>query len=130
MSARTCPGHCCVAFYLEAPHDRLDEIRTELTDGEQIADMVIPLSLAEANARLERFGADREYGSDCEGFIYTCRHFDDATRLCRIYADRPEMCREYPYARGCEFECDYCAPADVVAKWKRMQNGASARGTR
>ena len=119
MSEPTCPGHCCVAFYLPAPHERVDDIRTGMRDGEQIAEMVIPLSVAEANERLERFGSDREYGRDSEGFVYTCRNFDDETRLCRIYADRPEMCRDYPYAgeAGCEYECGYCSPADVIGKW-------------
>src|SRR5690242_2165758 len=63
----TCPGHCCVAFYLPAHHERVAAIRGELTDGDQIAEMIIPLSLAEANERLDRFGADREYGAENEG---------------------------------------------------------------
>jgi Fe-S-cluster containining protein len=118
-SARTCPGHCCVAFYLPTPHDRMEEIRTSMRDGDQIADMVIPLSLEEANERLERFGSNREYEPDAEGHVYTCRNFDEATRLCTIYAERPEMCRDYPYASdgGCEYECGYCSSADVVGKW-------------
>lgn len=116
---RTCPGHCCVAFYLPVPHGRAEEIRDELRDGEVIADMVVPLSLAEANERLERFGADREYGPESEGHVYTCRHFDDETRLCTIYEQRPEMCRDYPYGHdgGCEYECGYCAPVEVRGKW-------------
>jgi Fe-S-cluster containining protein len=115
----TCPGHCCVAFYLPTPHDRVAEMADEMKDGEMIADMVIPLTLSEANERLERFGAGREYEPASEGHVYTCRHFDDETRLCTIYEQRPEMCRDYPYAQagGCEYECGYCAPAPVVAKW-------------
>jgi Fe-S-cluster containining protein len=108
-----------VAFYLELPHDRVDEIRGTMRDGDQIADMVVPLSLAEANERLERFGADRMYEPDAEGHLYTCRHFDDATRLCTIYEQRPEMCRDYPYAcgGGCEYECGYESAPEVVGKW-------------
>jgi Fe-S-cluster containining protein len=80
-------------------------------DGEVIADMVIPLSVAQANERLERFGSDREYLPRWEGHVYTCRHFDDRTRLCTIYEERPEMCRDYPYGRngGCEYGCGYRA---------------------
>lgn len=116
--ARTCPGHCCVAFYLPTSHDRVEDIREEVRDGEVIADMVIPLSLSEANERLERFGADREYTSESEGHVYTCRHFDDETRLCTIYERRPEMCRDFPYdAGGCEYGCGYCASLDVLGKW-------------
>jgi Fe-S-cluster containining protein len=109
-----------VAFYLSTPHDRVDDLRTSMYDGEQIADMVIPLTVAEANTRLERFGSDREYGRDSEGYVYTCRNLDERTRLCKIYEERPQMCRDYPYARdgGCEYECDYCSPPDVVGKWE------------
>ena len=106
-----------MAFSLDVPHDRADEIRDRMEDGEQIADMVVPLSVAEANERLERFGADREYERDAEGFVYMCRNFDEATGLCTIYDQRPQMCRDYPYARGCEYECGYCSSADVVGKW-------------
>jgi Fe-S-cluster containining protein len=116
---RTCPGHCCVAFYLPTPHDRVEEIAEGMRDGEVIAEMVIPLTVSEANERLERFGSGREYRKDSEGHVYTCRHFDDESRLCTIYEQRPEMCRDYPYGHdgGCEYECGYCAPLPVVAKW-------------
>lgn len=114
----TCPGHCCVAFYLATPHDRIDELRSETRDGEQIAEMVIPLTVAEANERLERFGAGREYERSAEGHVYMCRNFDEATRLCRIYEERPEMCRDYPYTcEGCEYECGFRSASDVVGKW-------------
>ena len=117
MVDRTCPGHCCVAFYLAAPHDSLAEIRDGMRDGDQIADMVIPLSLDEANERLARFGSDRQYGPESEGYVYTCRNFDDETRLCTIYDKRPEMCRDYPYANECEFQCGCRSTADVIGKW-------------
>jgi Fe-S-cluster containining protein len=104
-----------VAFYLDTPHDRVDEMRSSIRDGEVIAAMVVPLSLAEANDRLERFGTDRMYEDDCEGHVYTCRNFDESTRLCKIYEDRPEMCRAYPAscAGGCEFSCGYAADSSV-----------------
>ena len=100
-----------MAFYLATPHDRVDEMRTSVRDGEQIAAMAMPLSVAEANDRLERFGSDRMYEEDCEGHVYTCRNFDEATRLCRIYEQRPEMCRAYPASceGGCEYSCGYLA---------------------
>jgi Fe-S-cluster containining protein len=120
---RTCPGHCCVAFYLPTSHDRVEEMREGMRDGGVIAEMVIPLSLSEANERLERFGSDREYGPESEGHVYTCRHFDDETRLCTIYEQRPEMCRDFPYAEdgGCEYGCGYCAPPATLAKWTLLK---------
>lgn len=100
-----------MAFYLDTPHDRLGEIRDTWIDGEVIASMVVPLSLAEANERLERFGTDRMYEDDCDGHVYACRNFDEATRLCTIYERRPGMCRAYPgsCAGGCEYSCGYVA---------------------
>jgi Fe-S-cluster containining protein len=108
-----------VAFYLETPHERVDEMRDSMRDGERIAGMVVPLSVAEANERLERFGADRMYEADCEGHVYACRNFDERTRLCKIYDERPEMCHVYPAScdGGCEYSCGYVAPPDVVGKW-------------
>lgn len=38
--------------------------------------------------------------------MYTCRHHGAATGDCRIYAERPRMCRDYPYGRaGQQPEC-------------------------
>lgn len=95
-----------------------------MRDGEQIAAMVVPLSVAEANERLERFGADRMYEDDCEGHVYMCRNFDEQTRLCTIYDERPEMCRVYPAScdGGCEYECGYVPPTDVIGKWALLSS--------
>lgn len=30
---------------------------------------------------------------------FTCWHHDAATGDCRIYADRPRMCRDFPYGQ-------------------------------
>ena len=108
-----------MAFYLDTPHERVEDMRESMRDGERIAAMVVPLSVVEANERLERFGSDRMYEPDCEGHVYTCRHFDDDTRLCTAYDERPEMCRVYPAScdGGCEYGCGYVAPPEVSAKW-------------
>jgi len=34
-------------------------------------------------------------------FHYTCKNFDVETRLCKIYEDRPEFCKEYPNRKKC-----------------------------
>jgi Fe-S-cluster containining protein len=31
-------------------------------------------------------------------FVFTCTHFDEATRLCDSYGSRPGLCRDYPRA--------------------------------
>jgi Fe-S-cluster containining protein len=73
-----------------------------------ITGMVIPLTPKEANERLERFGSAMRFRwADNRGHLFTCRHWDEQTRLCRVYERRPEMCRGYPYERPCEHGCDH-----------------------
>ena len=38
---------------------------------------------------------------------YSCKHWDTETRLCRIYEQRPQMCRDYPEP-GSKV-CGWCA---------------------
>lgn len=78
-----------------------------LRDDRYIADMLIPLTPEEADARLDRLGistlrfADWHYKESAE--LFTCRHWDETTRLCTAYESRPAMCSEYPYERPCEW---------------------------
>jgi len=57
---------------------------------------------------------------------YTCRHFDTETRKCGIYADRPDMCRGYPWydrepkqdafmPEQCSFQADLRKRLPIVA---------------
>jgi Fe-S-cluster containining protein len=76
-------------------------------DGEKIADMLIPLTPKEARERYERFSGKTTtaYRWKNRGHHFTCRHWDEETRLCRIYEDRPQMCRDYPYGQECQHGC-------------------------
>ena len=38
------------------------------------------------------------------GYYYTCKHFSAATGDCTIYERRPQVCRDFPYGRPCEFK--------------------------
>ena len=72
-----------------------EERKAGIVDGEFIADMVIPLQ------------------TDAEGLHwYTCRHLDTSTGLCTVYAQRPAMCRDFPYGTTCQ-HCGYKDRADV-----------------
>lgn len=99
-----CSGLCCAAFSLPERPEKLPEIAGD--EGEQIAAMVIPLTAAEARERYEAFG-----GTDPEQFpadgtlFFTCRNWDEVTRLCAIYETRPDMCRKFPYGNGCPHGC-------------------------
>lgn len=78
---------------------QIEEIRERagtLTDGQAIADMLIPItrmrytSLDGSNALV-----------DNPGPTYTCKHHQ-TNGDCGIYQDRPSMCRNFPYGRPCE----------------------------
>lgn len=90
-----CTGHCCRRFPLSAPFAYIHELagKPDEHEARQLVDMLIPLGTAP-----DRAGKDREY--------FTCRHHDVVTGDCGIYADRPRMCRDYPYEHACEqVEC-------------------------
>ena len=38
-----------------------------------------------------------------EGYRYRCKHWDPETGDCTIYDIRPQMCRDYPGAHGCNY---------------------------
>lgn len=137
MTAITCGGQCCAVFHQQP--DRHLEPETGDRDHDYITDMLVPLDAGEANQRARRYGMNltERIGGDWqgnEGTFYTCRHFDG--RLCTAYAERPQMCSEYPYDGDC-FACSYTADADtrrrwwaarrwwVVAKWANARKGAA-----
>jgi Fe-S-cluster containining protein len=114
----TCGGQCCAVFF--QPRDRHLEPESGKRDFDFITDMLVPLELGVANARARRFGMrladwiDAEGWERLEGRLYTCRHFDG--RLCTAYNDRPAMCSEYPYDKGCH-TCNFTASEDIRTKW-------------
>ena len=77
-------------------------------DTEFILDMLVPLTRPQALARSRRLGYPDppRYGPKYQ--LFTCRHWNEETRLCGAYEDRPDMCRDYPYSgRDCERGCSY-----------------------
>lgn len=94
MTERRCTGHCCRRFPLSHTLEQLrayaaDTSKANASEAAKILDMLISLDV-------------REDGRE----MYTCRHHDTETGDCRIYEDRPRMCRDYPYGKSCEHgEC-------------------------
>lgn len=122
-----CPGLCCAAFYWPRT---LTEMRKwpELSfDGEQIRDMLIPLTPKEANDRYAHFSSGRKskFKWKNRGHHFTCKNWDEDTRLCRIYEDRPTMCRDYPYGQECQHGCGMVCgiPTSERAKIREEQIG-------
>lgn len=126
-----CTGHCCRDFTLPySPQELLDgykrwqssgSSREQIAMGAQsqpemrypmdihlVAPMVIPLGryydkpevfvLPLEEAQQARFTHD-----DGAPYHYTCKHFDPATDNCTIYEIRPQVCRDYPYERSCNY---------------------------
>jgi Fe-S-cluster containining protein len=107
-----CDGRCCVVFSLSGvqPSDM------EGPDGATVRDMLVQLSPGEFRLRSWRFGIFPAVEESGEGF-YRCRHWDERTRLCRIYARRPRTCRKWPYGRA----CPYCGEADAERSRKAVR---------
>jgi Fe-S-cluster containining protein len=110
-----CQGKCCARFVYPLTPEQLRE-RWVKWDWNQphtqrnaewrrqdlyIADMLIPLSLQDQVDRGEEF--DLRDLLDYDGRpMYSCHHWDEATRMCKAYDQRPDMCKHFPYARQCE----------------------------
>src|ERR1035441_4571190 len=75
-----------------------------------VAFMLRPLSTEQAEARRLEFGIDKAVQPDAQH--YKCIYWDEDTRLCGAYGDRPQMCSEYPYP---------LTPANTDA-WGRTKN--------
>lgn len=92
MSApETCGGYCCERFHLRsnATLERVQEDAKMCPDDAErrfVADMLIPLG--ESTKDL-----DGNEGVALNWF--TCKHFDTTTRLCKVYEQRPRMCRDF-----------------------------------
>lgn len=134
MSKRTCNGGCCAIFPMpKGAIENLELGGNGERDSPFILDMLVPLTKRQAVARAKRFGlvetVRRWFSGDetweggktfTEAYdLYTCRHWDEDTRLCTAYANRPDMCREYPYERECDHaDCCYQASKKTRARWR------------
>lgn len=89
-------------------------------DGDLIAFMCRPLTREQVLERRDRFGLTGEPVTDRQH--YMCIYWDEDTRRCGIYEQRPQLCRGYPgYGSGgpehvCEHGCD-CIGEDVPSRY-------------
>lgn len=84
-----CGGGCCERFHFghgETMETVQEKGRLRGGEDQVIADMLIPLGVSTLDS-------DGEAGLPV--FWFTCKHFDTTTRLCKIYEQRPSMCRTY-----------------------------------
>lgn len=131
----TCTGKCCAVFNYPTPPDELRArwAKRPTTDRRcyddlLIASMLIELSPIDALARAEKFDITPPEGYTLETWaentpaMYTCRHWDEDTRLCGIYEDRPKMCRDYPYDNPCQHDCNCTYRPDEAVQefWRKV----------
>jgi Fe-S-cluster containining protein len=115
MIERTCGGGCCAVFWLPK------EVPDNIYDAAFIRDMRIELTAEQAQERWAKFVGDGRVlpPAEPERPWYTCRHWDEDTRLCTVYEQRPMLCRDYPYGRPCSHGCDYqIAEPEVLARYE------------
>lgn len=78
-----------------------------IEEAAQMSAMLEPITVEEANARqldLVRGGLTLFTPED-EGHLFKCHNWDEETRMCGIYEDRPPMCRTFPYGEPCRYGC-------------------------
>jgi Fe-S-cluster containining protein len=110
-----CSGACCAAFPLSPSNNagfppmtaraRL-WIDQGIVDGLDILAMVLPVDHEQARDRIVAVTGDEGGHVNPEREYFRCVHWDETTRLCTNYEDRPEMCRAFPYGKQCEYGCD------------------------
>jgi Fe-S-cluster containining protein len=107
----SCAGACCAVFPMHKDQPLFTNKGPLPRDSAFILDMLIPLTRRQGVARSRRLGYPDppKYGPNYG--LYTCRHWDEQTRLCTAYDQRPRMCSDYPYTgRSCERGCGYVLP--------------------
>jgi len=110
---RNCNGDCCVAFRVPYTLEQLatgDVGEKDAAEAAQLAEMLVPLTVEQANQRRLDFveGVVPTFDQSDEGHLFMCSNWNEDTRLCEIYEDRPPMCRDFPYAKPCRYGCS-CA---------------------
>ncbi len=116
-----CTGHCCETFTLPFSPDELETAyhrwkngsnrSTPITIGgnektQTIFDqiyLIAPMVKYLGFSRSPIKAVNKADGRPTARHYYTCKHYDKKSRKCTIYEMRPQMCREYPYGRSCNY---------------------------
>ena len=132
MTEVTCDGRCCAVFPLSIDIRDLIKGERRFTDRDYILSMLVPLSPKGAKERWKALGFNGDVPKPMHrGQLWTCRHWDEKTRLCAAYEDRPALCRDYPYGSHCNMaDCSYQVPDHVRgAVGDRRVRGRTAQRT-
>lgn len=132
MSSR-CTGRCCLSFdlpmspgtlrimALAAQHGRgvesPDGYRTVIRSSSGYNIRVGSREEAILIGTMTQFIGQASTGAH----LYTCAHFDQASRNCTIYERRPRMCSDFPYGRTCTFsDCEWDEVRGRIAKSREV----------
>lgn len=104
VAEQRCTGHCCEGFRVGAGVPEREWLPEDwrlfwLARAKRLPDVLTP-----DQKRLYRmliYQSENDKGDA----IYGCWNFDPETRDCRIYEDRPPMCRKYPEGACGYTEC-------------------------
>jgi len=105
-----CGGQCCAVFYFPRTPQEIrqaieDHGEFNGLDGMMLADMLVPLTPEQVDERIERFGLNAWAEAERRPKkLFTCKHWDEETKLCTVYDYRPRMCAKFPYGQ----ECPHC----------------------
>lgn len=115
-----CTGHCCKDFDFKVPPEqfarwvKMRKIGKKPTkdtgryltimDSEeipQIAEMLIFKRVDQQSAQTRKSVKKSAWS---RSYHYTCKHYDKKNGVCLNYANRPNMCRNYPDSGTCEYK--------------------------
>lgn len=117
-------GGCCDPVTLSAPREE-SLARTDISPRERqwLTFELVPMSFQEAALKEPQL-ADAHPDHI---WFYRCRNFDEVTRHCMAYENRPPTCRGYPWDGGppkpqavlppaCSFRADIGQPVELRTK--------------
>jgi Fe-S-cluster containining protein len=87
---RTCPGFCCLNFTLSVTKERLEFQRwhKQVFGNSSLAEIEETKIFYISETRIDSEDKPHE--------IWNCECFDKETMLCKIYPNRPKLCRNFP----------------------------------
>lgn len=125
-----CTGHCCRSFNISISQETLDKMRAARSEGrsvsvdfksqyqgdlDKVADMLIPLGNFVVTPGGDRF----RWSDDGDSQWYTCKHHNRETGDCMNYENRPQLCREHPYGRRCNYvDCTRIEVGREIYEWE------------
>lgn len=91
-----CTGHCCENFWLPVSPMELSFQAKLASIGKSKWDQSDILKVKDMAIFIRK--------DPKKGNRYTCKYLDKETGDCKNYANRPTMCKAYPYGKPCTYK--------------------------